>query len=162
MLITQTWTMFLDRWPHRQRRGKDDWWDGVRQGSIATLFDPERELEVPKPPLISVDLIRTFDDDDVATTYADTKYFVDTATEPGRIVLRDAAAEPAPTRVANGLEVQFVAGYGPDYADVPEDIRQGILRFILYAYENRGCDAQVAMDSSGAAVLWAKDRILRI
>ena len=162
-LITQTWTLFRDSWPTTARSKGDAWWDGVRQGAISSLFSGGREMELPKWPLISVTHIKTYDDDDTATTFAASKYFVDTTSRPGRIVLREAAAAPAPTRVANGVEVQYVAGYGPDYADVPEDIRQGILRMIAYLYENRGeCSEDQAMDKSGAAVLWARHRILRV
>ena len=100
--ITRSLTVWLDRWPRVQKRGKDDWWDGVRQGSISDLFVNERVLELPSPPLQNIVLINTYDDADVVTVFAASKYFVDTKTNPGRIGLRDAAETPAPKRGANG------------------------------------------------------------
>ena len=159
-LIERTFDLFLDRWPTKRIRKE---WDGVRTGAISELFQAERELRIPKPPLISITHIKTYDDADVATTFAASKYFVDTATEPGRIVLRDAAATPAPTRVANGLEIRCVAGHGPDRDDVPESIRQGIMRMAAHLFENRGeCSIDQSADASGANALYGKKRKMRV
>jgi hypothetical protein len=159
-LITRTFDLFLDQWPTRRT---EKWWDGTRTGSISEMFQTERELMVPFPPLQSVTHIKTYDDSDTESTFAASKYFVDTATKPGRIVLRDAAETPAPTRVANGLEIRCVAGYGDDYADVPENIRQGILRMAAHLFEARGeCPLEEAADVSGAGALWGIDRAMRL
>jgi hypothetical protein len=159
-LITRTFDLWLDRWPTSRR---NVWWDGVRDGSISDLFSAERHVDVPAPPLQSVTSITTFDDSDAGSDFASSKFFVDTATEPGRIVLRDAAETPAPTRVANGIQIRCVAGYGDNYSDVPEPIRQGILRMAAHLYEARGeCPLEEARDVSGASALWQPYRILRL
>lgn len=160
-LITRTLTWVMDGWP---RTKVAPWWDGVREGSISDMYEHERSLDVPRPPLQSVTSIKTYDDADVATVFAASKYFVDAASdEPGRIVLRDAAETPAPTRVANGIEIIFIAGYGDDEAFVPEAIRQGILRMTTHLYENRGeCSIEQARDQSGASALWSRHRIIRL
>lgn len=162
-LITQTWTQFRDAWPvGRSSRTGSDWWDGVREGAISEIPPARRVLELPKPPLQSVIHIKTYDDADQATTYAVANYFVDSASDPGRIVLRDGAATPAPTRAANGLEVQIVAGYGDDPGNVPEQLRQGILMLTAHLYENRADVPDEAVKVSGAAVLWRTYRVHRL
>lgn len=111
--VTQTWSMFLDAFPAC----------GI--------------IEVPRAPLISVTHIKTYDDADAATTMSASDYFVDTKTEPGRIVLRSAASWPDVARVANGVEIQFIAGYG-EPSQVPASIRRGIMELFMWLYEHRG------------------------
>lgn len=160
-LITRTWRLFRDAWPHARTSttGGGDWWDGTREGALSELPPSRRVLELPKPPLQSVVHVKTYDDADAATTYAAGNYFVDTAGDPGRVVLRDGAATPAPTRAANGLEVEFVAGYGDDPGDVPEQLRQGILMLTAHLYENRADLPDEAVKVSGAVVLWRAYRL---
>ncbi len=158
-LITQTWTSFYDHW--LPGISDDGLFEGARDGADISIVSPKRDLDLPKPPLQSVVLINTYDDDDVATLYAASNYFVDTATEPGRVVLRRSASAPTTQRVANGIEIQFVAGYGDNPGDVPEDIRQGIMMTVAHLYENRGEDPAMAAKLTGAHALWTQHRIMR-
>ena len=158
-LMTQTWTMYLDFWPRVSAGG---WWDGVRDGAITDLSQGARQLDIPKPPLQSITSVKTYDDADVATTFASSGYFVDATSEPGRIVLRAGQAAPTGVRVANAIEVIFVSGYGAEGDDVPEDIVEGIKRMVSHLHENRGDEPDVAMKSSGAASLWGPHRIVRL
>lgn len=159
-LISQTWTLWRTAWP----RGEDgdDYWEGLRVGAETTLLTPQRILELPRPPLQSIVYINSYDDSDVATTYAATNYFADTAGTPGRIVLRTGASAPNPTRAANGIEIRFVAGYGDYPGDVPEDIRQGIAMLAAWLYENRGDDPIKAAGQVGAKALWQSHRVMTV
>ncbi len=130
VFITQTWQAFLDAAPC------------------------ETYLELPKAPLISVTHVKSYDDADAATVLAASNYFVDIATKPGRIVLRSVGSWPTPARVANGIEIQFVAGYGPAPSDVPAQIKQAILLTIAHLYEHRG-DATMEMPETACALLSA-------
>jgi len=40
--------------------------------------------------------------------------------------------------IGHRVEVIYVAGFGDNASDVPEEIRQGLLNHIAYIYENRG------------------------
>ena len=52
------------------------------------------------------------------------------------------------------IEVQYVAGYGDEAADVPEVIRIGVTMMAAYLYSHRGaCDAVTAFGNSGAREL---------
>lgn len=113
-LLTQTWRLLEDAPP-----------DG-------------RFLELPRAPLLSVTHVKSYDDADTATTFPTGAYFVDTARQPGRIVLRVSATWPTVLRTANGFEVQFAAGYGPAASDVPAAIRQGLLIHLSSLYASRG------------------------
>lgn len=148
VFITQVWRMFLDHWPGKP---SEVWWEGVREGP-STMLDPSpAEVSLPKVPLISVDHVKTYDDNDAATTWATTNYFVDSASEPGRIVPRTGVPWPTTTRTANGIEIQFTAGYGGNPHDVPEGIRLGILEMVSKLYD--GCAADEAAKGRPEALL---------
>jgi hypothetical protein len=94
-------------------------------------------ISLPRSPVISVTSLKTYNDSDTATTMAATKYYVDNSRQPARIVLRTGETFPAALRVANALEVIYVAGYTTAFS-VPEPIRLGMLQHIAYMYEHRG------------------------
>lgn len=149
--ITQTWLLSLDHPPG----GHEPWWDGVRQGSIRELYSYARWVELPYPPLQTVNSVKQFDTDDNADTVSTDIYYVDTNSEPGRVVLRYGKTWPSVTnRIADSFQVDYDAGYGDNADDVPQPIREAVKRLAGYLYEHRGdCSAEEALKGSGAAVL---------
>lgn len=132
-LASQTWNLVLDCFPVMA----EEWWDGVRQG--AYVRESRSYIEIDKSPVISVTHVKTYSDADAATTFAASKYYVDTVSKPARVVLRNAETWPSDVlRSANGIEIQFVAGYGTSQNAIPQGLRQGILSHIATAYEHRG------------------------
>lgn len=113
-LVTQTWKLYLDRWP------------GVDY------------ITLPRPPLQSVTSVKYTDKDGVQTTWANSNYLVDSDSEPGRIVLAYDVSWPdtVELRPMNPIEVVFVAGYGAAAA-APQRWKQAILLLAGHWYENR-------------------------
>ena len=132
-LINQTWQMWIDMWPLVEEK----WWDGVRQGPITGL-DRVSYISLPRPPLVSVSSVLKFDNSDNATTWPTSNYYVDTARQPGRLALRMGAVWPMPTRLTNGIMIEYVAGYGSDGTTVPEPIKTAIRQLVAHWYEHRG------------------------
>jgi uncharacterized phiE125 gp8 family phage protein len=134
-LITQTWTMYLDCWP---RRGPQEleWWDGVREGAI-TQIDPTGSVELPIGPLQSVVHVKTYDQSNVATTMDSDQYFLDRLSVPGTLNLNTGVSWPVFTRNKNGIEIQYIAGYGDSAADVPHPLCLAIKMLAAHWYENR-------------------------
>lgn len=131
--INTTWTMFMDSFPGKSL----PWWSGVRQMANTELTDLTEPIFVPRPPLSSVTSITARNEDDTSTVVTASDYIVDTAREPGRIALKSNATWPSgPLQTINGVEVLFVAGYGPVGADVPEPIRRAILLSLAYIRDN--------------------------
>lgn len=133
-LLTTTWTMWMDRFPGKAL----PWWDGVRQGADTEITDLTETIIVSKPPLISITSITANLQDGTTSVASASNYIVDLASEPGRVALK--AGQTWPTgalRAINGVEVIFVAGYGPVGSDVPEDIRRALLVIIGDFHENR-------------------------
>jgi len=131
--ITQTMTMYLDRWPD------------------------ERFIKVPYPTLQSaVVTYRLSDDDDYDETL--TTADVDIVSEPGRIVLQPNESWPSGTLYTDKpIKITFVCGYGLAVA-VPENIKSAILLKISDLYENRG---EVVIGVSVGRITDAVDSLLR-
>lgn len=113
-LLAQTWRLYLDQAPS------------------------QRYLILPKAPLLSVAQVCSYDESDNLTVFASSNYLVDSASQPGRLVLRGLYSWPQILRTANGLEVTYTAGYGTAAAQVPAAIRQGLLAHVAHLYQNRG------------------------
>lgn len=156
-LIRQVWRMFLDAWPGE---APGNAWEGIREGPSSLIAPSPAEVWLAKLPLISVAHVKTYDDSDVASSWAPSNYVVDTASEPGRIVPRKGASWPTPGRAANGIEIEFTAGYGANAHDVPEGIRQGILGMVEKLHD--GCDPEDARKAAQAETLWQAYRVLHL
>lgn len=113
-LITQTWKVFMDSWPHG-------------------------DIILPFGQLQSVTHVKYTDTDgDQAEWTAATYYEVDTDSEPGRITLRYGQAYPsAALAPKNPIEIQFVCGYGLLGSSVDERIVHAMKLMISDMYENR-------------------------
>ena len=130
-LMQTTYQQFLDSFNELE----DPLWEGVRTGPYLNYY--KNYIDLIKAPVSSVTHIKTYDDADTATTMASSKYYVDSVREPARIVLRQGETFPTALRVANAIEIQYVAGYSSPYS-IPEPIRLAILQFIAHMYEHRG------------------------
>jgi len=130
-LMSQTLILNLDTYSDKD----DPLWEGIKTGPYMNFH--KDYIVLPKPPVTSVTSLITYDDADTGTTFASSKYYVDTSREPARIVLRTGETFPTALRVANSIVVTYVAGHSSPYS-IPEPIRLGILQHIAYLYEHRG------------------------
>lgn len=130
-LMQQTITLTLDAITDQESYMPE----GMRTAPDLNYY--KNYVVLPGSPIQSVTTLKTFDDSDNATTMAASKYYVDTQREPGRIVLRTGETFPTALRVANAIEVVYVAGYASAYA-IPEPIRMGMFQHIAHMYEHRG------------------------
>jgi len=119
--------------------------EGFREGPYHIYM--KNYIELPKPPAVSVTSVVYFDDSDNQSTWATSNYYVDNVSEPARIVLRDGGTWPTDLRNANGLQVNYTAGYGTSTTDVPEAIRVAIQQYALNMYEHRGDDEGRALNA---------------
>ena len=108
--------------------------EGITTGPF--LEYRQRSVNLTFSPLVSVTHVKTFDDSDNATTMASSRYFVDTASDYGRVVLRTGETWDDMLRVANAIEITYVAGYGSVATSVPAGIRQGIIVLASHFFEN--------------------------
>lgn len=117
--INQTWDLWLDAFP------------------------AEDYIRIPLPPLVSVSSIKYYDTANTVATMTATDYFVDDKSEPGRVVLAYGKTWPTTTlRPANGVVVEFVAGYGAAAASVPKKVIQAMLLLIGHWFKQREATAE--------------------
>ncbi len=131
-LIQRTMKLSLDGLTEIERPLKE----GFATGPFMAHY--RNYIELPMGKIQSVTQVKYYDDGDNESTWATSNYYVDTAREPGRIVLRDGGNFPTDLRKANGIEVTYVGGYGENPTDVPESIRTAILQQVTFMYEHRG------------------------
>jgi uncharacterized phiE125 gp8 family phage protein len=128
----------------------DALWEGWKIGPDMTL--KKRDIKLPKPPLVSVTSVTTYDDADVPTVFSSASYYVDNAAEPGRVVLRTGSTWPTALRVGNAVEIVYVAGYGAAAA-VPAPIKFACKAIAAWMYENRGEQDYAKMPANATALL---------
>jgi len=110
-------------------------WEGMKTGPDLNHY--KNYITLARSPVSSVTSVETFDDNDVATTFDATKYYVDTLREPARITLRTGETFPTAMRVANAIKVTYIVGY-ENVGLVPEPLRLGMLMHVAYMYDQRG------------------------
>lgn len=97
-------------------------------------------INIPLPPLQSVSSVKYYDTSDSLQTVATTVYEVIVDGTAGGAVhlLGD---QNWPTAVSTNkkepIEIEFVAGYGDSWNDVPRPIRQAIMFIVAQFYETR-------------------------
>jgi len=131
-MISQSWRFVLDGWPGRR--------------TIALPVGPVRELLA----------VTAYGLDGTPTDLALGQFQLETG--PARQLFLPAIVEGMPvTRPHNGIEIDYVAGFGDDADDVPPDLRHAVLTLIGYWFEHR--DA-VVIAGSGAVVPAGFDRLV--
>jgi uncharacterized phiE125 gp8 family phage protein len=94
-------------------------------------------LNLPLHPVQSLTSVKVYDADDEGETLDTAAFILDGTANPARLILSGRTSLPLPGRAANGIEIDFTAGYGDAPADVPQPIRQALLLLTAHWYENR-------------------------
>ena len=147
--ISQTWEKWIDGRPSRRR---DQWWDGVRDLALSELNEYMDCIELRKPPVQSITSIKSYNLSNTESTFSSAKYFLDEKSVVPRACLKHGEVWPTDLRARSSIAVQFVAGYGDDDTDVPDDIRNAILIQTASLYENRG-DSSCGLNKTSQTLL---------
>lgn len=135
-LVTQTWDVYMDRFP------------AGRGFTLPRDLSPVQSVaEIGYTPAGASELIVTSSD-----------YVVDAYSVPARVVLKSGASWPADElTVINGVRVQVVCGYGDDGHLVPAQLRHGMLLAIgdLYEYREAALPAGMVPSNKRIPDLWS-------
>lgn len=119
-LITQNWQVKYDHFP--------------RFCDYMNLY---------KGPIQSITTLKEHDSAGNTNTISSDIYHLTSKHNNGRITLKyNQIWSTTVLQNRNGVEINYVAGYGDNPEDVPFMIRQGILAWVAHAYENREGDWQ--------------------
>ena len=125
VLIARPFRLCLDDWPA----------DGV----IRIGWGPVREVTA----------VTVYDGKGNATAASLADHLLDGEARPARLWLRDL---PVPGRMLNGIEIDFVAGFGASGADVPDTLKRAMLLHVAAMFSLRGAipvEAQPAVMPPG-------------
>lgn len=122
-LVEQGWSVFLDDWPH--------------SGTIC----------LPVAPVLSVEDILQYSDADVGAVIDTAHYYLDAASRPARLMLRPDRIWARPGRLANGIEIRLLAGFGPAPTNVPAELVQAVLHLAAHWFENREAASDPALQT---------------
>jgi uncharacterized phiE125 gp8 family phage protein len=122
---------------------------------------PNKWIELPYPPLISVQSVKIVDQNGDEDVIPSTDYRLDLINEPGRLNFKGYWPNMG---TDDFLTIAYTAGYGDNPNDVPFGIRHGILMTAAYLYEHRGdCESgAAALMQSGASSVLTPYRIMRL
>ncbi len=81
--------------------------------------------------------VKVYAADDSETELDPADYYVDTASSPARLALRGGVAWPVPGRRADGIEIEYDAGYGASPTTVPLGLAEAIHLLVAELYEHR-------------------------
>lgn len=126
-LLAQSWRIVLDDWP---------------EGGVVKL---------PVSPLISVTEIAATDESGGSHEIALAQFL----SEPDRLIVPRVVVGMPVLQERQGLEIDYVAGFGAEPEDVPADLKQALLGLVAHWFEHR--DA-VIVAGSGAIVPSGFDR----
>lgn len=133
VLIAQSWRTTCDDWPEN------------------------RTVKLPVGPMISLTEIRVYDTEGAPTPLALAQFQPETKSTPALIHLPATIAGVPVMRDRAAIEIDYVAGFGSDAANVPQDLRQALLTLVGYWFEHR--DA-VVIAGSGALVPGGFDNLV--
>lgn len=109
---------------------------------MATEFElvldafPAGIIEMPGGRVLIVESVKFLDSTTgLETTLAADQYVVDTDSQPARLAPN--TGWPATASRLNAVRVRFLAGYGDEVDDVPDDLREAIKQLAAHWYENR-------------------------
>lgn len=105
-------------------------------------------IGLPKAPLVSVTSIKGFQSSEVSdtggTAMSTSGYYVDTASEFGRVVALQDFTYPTATRAINAAVIRFTAGYSSNTTGVPDSVKTEIKQIVATLYEHRGDEMEQA------------------
>lgn len=129
-LISRRFRLYLDAWPEA------------------------RVIQIAKGPVQVIETVVVYDDAGVAAELDLFGAVLDGNARPARLVL---PALPAPGIPLNGIEIDFLAGFGEAGTDVPDTLKRAMLIHVAAMYELRGV---VPLDGQPGAIPQGYDRLI--
>lgn len=144
-LITQQWRLLLDSFPSAggyYNRAIREIWPSLGGLPSGLGFYPGMVpnstgvIDVPKPPVQSIDAVRYYDVQGTLQTVPPTTYNTSLGT-PGRIQPAYSKVWPIARPTIDAVQIDFTAGYGDTADTVPGVVKPAMLLMVGHWYEHR-------------------------
>lgn len=144
-LLSQQWILYLDSFPsaggYYNRAIREIWpsMGGLPSGLgfyPGMIPNSTGVIDIPLPPLISIDSVKYYDFNGVLQTVNPSTYNVSLGVQ-GRIQTQYSQVWPISRPTIDCVQVTFTAGYGPTAAAIPDNIKAAMKMYIAHLYENR-------------------------
>ena len=96
---------------------------------------PAGAILLPRQPVQSIVAVTIFDADGSPRPLDPSAIHLDIRSRPNSIELDPSGLTPG---TVNGIDIDFVAGFGATPVEVPETLRQAVLHLVAHWYEFRG------------------------
>lgn len=111
---------------------------------------PEQDfIELPRPPMISLESVEYFGDDDLAQAFDITELIADASKSPAVLRLKRSSVWPVSLRPQASLVFEYKAGYGTAASSVPGPIKTAIMTIVAAWFEQRGQMEQMSSSQFG-------------
>ena len=109
-------------------------------------------ITLKRSPLVSIDLVKYIDTEESEQTVNSDDYYI--AEDPffSSLIFDDTFDYPNLNNKINQIIIQFTAGYAQDETEVPCDIKNALLQYVCFLYQNRGDCACMSMANMPATV----------
>lgn len=136
-LISQSWSLFLDRWP------------GLAQ-----------PLALPLTPVLQLNAVRFYGADGTISTRGPSEFQLDPGPPP-RVARLSGGSAPVALRTLAAIEIAFVAGFGALPSNVPQALRHGLLQLVAHLQTHRGLEPDDSLPPAIADLLspWRRPRL---
>lgn len=114
--------------------------------TIQLTFDtwPAMPILLPRSPVSEVLSFKLYDIEDTETSISLSNLLIDYTTSPARLTTISGYTLPSVSlRDIASIKIQYTAGYGSTRDDVPRNIRQAILFYVAYMYNNKSAEVDV-------------------
>lgn len=129
-LMTQSWRLYRDDWP---------------LGGV---------IPIARGPVQAIESVTVYDAEGVPGTASLADHLLDGVARPARLWLRNPLP---PGRPINGIEIDFVAGFGETATEVPDTLKRAMLLHVAHMFAFRG---DVALENQPASVPSGYERLI--
>lgn len=97
--------------------------------------DSEQGITLPYPPVSRIARVSYLDPSGIQQNIPPSRYLLDNASEPCRLILVSGAQWPATLRQANAIKIDIECGYGDSAAFTPQAIRLYLLAKLVEQFD---------------------------
>ena len=100
-----------------------------------------------RSPFVEIDSVKFSDENNVEQTVANSNYYTNFSAFYTNLIFENAFNFPTLSDRVQSIRVDFIAGYGVDNEDIPEDLKMAMLNHLAELYSNRGdCGIKATAD----------------